>query len=153
MDLNGTVYPCGRILSNEASNKPKVPPSTHSMGQAGRTGWFWWVGGEWGQEDSSLAESIPHAGVVFCGDNLGLWASGQKGAGRVYPYFFQWAEATWFREVKHRQAANSSLLTWLPLVSKNFCWNWIYIFSVVLWVFLSFYFHRHFTWGGNGSCC
>lgn len=41
------------------------------------------------QGDSSLTESSPHVGAVFCGDKLNLGGSEQEGAGKAFPYFFQ----------------------------------------------------------------
>lgn len=66
------------------------------------------MGGGRGQEDISLAGSCPQAGR----SEPSLWAGG-------IPSFFQGDEATFFHEVKLRQAANCSLLIWFPLISRN----------------------------------
>lgn len=138
----------GRILSQEASDKPQVPASTQGMGVGG-TGWPWRVGGEGGQGDSSLAGAVPTQGQFSVRTTWVSEPVSRKGQPRCsLTSFRRWGHVVLGE--KHRQATNFSLLVWLPLVIKHSCRSWWYIFfSVMLWVFLSFHFYRHSTWCGQ----
>lgn len=104
-----------------------------------RTAWGRWVGwggpGEWeeseGEKTAAWQAAFPCRGRFLWRQlgSLSQWAErGRPSVPSLLPV--RWGRMPC--EVKHRQAADSSLLTWLSSVSKNFCWNWIYIFSAVL---------------------
>lgn len=118
MDQSGTFYTWGRILSKEVSVSHRLLHLHTACGGGKNKGSWWrvWIP-EWGEGKKTAPgrEQFPQE-AAFHEDSSAFWASGQNGAGEVFPPFFQWDEATLFHEVKHRQAALFPLSVWLPRV-------------------------------------